>query len=286
MSNNLSQFIPPDFDIKHPIVVIAGKASYPRLTIDALLAAKLDVCLIAFEDETLPEVLESFSADKVATIKVGQLGKMLKAINKFNAGYAIMVGQITPGRLFKNLHPDLKAIRLINSLKERNAETIFGAIANEIEAIDVKMLDARAFLDSEMAEPGSMTGKKINANDAFISHGINIAKEVSRLDIGQSVVVRKGTVLAVEAFEGTDEMLRRAGSFKTNNLIFVKTSKPNQDYRFDVPVFGINTLEEMNNAGISLACLEAGSVLILEKEKVLNQAKKWGIKIFGYTVSQ
>ena len=126
-----------------------------------------------------------------------------------------------------------------------------------------------------------MTGGRVRLVEEDVAHGIEIAREVARLDIGQGVVVRKGTVVAVEAFEGTDEMLRRAGGFKTDGLIFVKTVKPRQDFRFDVPVFGRRTLEVMREAGIETAVLEADSTLVLEKESVLAQARAWGIQLLG-----
>ena len=280
-----SRFLPNSFQSDKPIAVIAGREIYPRLTIDAIRKVGLRVRLLAFEGETLPEIIDSFPQEDVAVIKVGQLGRMLKAIRRFEAGYAIMVGQVTPGRLFRGLHPDFRAIKVLSKISERNAQTIFGAIATEIEALGVEMLDARAFLDHDIATPGLMTGdsKKIDKN--AIEHGIRVAKEVARLDIGQSIVVRRGTVIAVEAFEGTDAMLRRAGEFKTDNLILIKVVKPVQDYRFDVPVFGSRTLDVMREAGIATACLEAGSTIILEKTEVLKIARKKNIQIFGFTAS-
>jgi DUF1009 family protein len=207
---------------------------------------------------------------------------MLSAMKAFGAGYALMAGQITPKRLFKGLHPDWKAAKILFSLKLRNAETIFGAIAKEIADIDIRLLDARAFLDSDLASEGSMTGDRLPVPQEFLDHGIRIAKEVARLDIGQGVVVRKGTVVAVEAFEGTDAMLRRAGEFKTDNMIFVKAVKPAQDFRFDVPVFGLRTLETMREAGIACAALEAGNTIMLDRERLLVQARSWGIHLHGF----
>jgi hypothetical protein len=193
-----------------------------------------------------------------------------------------MAGQITPRRLFKGLHPDLKAVRILASLKRRNAETIFGAIAHEIEGLGVTLLDARSFLDAHLASPGCMTGKSFPIEREYLDHGIHIARESARLDIGQGCVVRKGTVLAVEAFEGTDEMLRRAGAFKTDDALFVKTVKAKQDWRFDVPCFGARTLETMRDAHLHAAALEAGKVLILDQPAVLAQARAWGINLFGF----
>ncbi|MEY4941761.1 MAG: hypothetical protein RIQ93_3496 [Verrucomicrobiota bacterium] len=207
---------------------------------------------------------------------------MLKALRDFDAGAAIMAGQITPRRLFRGLHPDFKAARILFSLKRRNADTIFGAIAKEIEALDVTLLDARAFLDDQLATTGEMTGGTFPIEDDYLRHGVQIARECARLDIGQGCVVRQGTVLAVEAFEGTDEMLRRAGAFKTDGALFVKTVKPAQDWRFDVPCFGQRTLETMRAAGITAAALESQKVLILDKPAVLQQARAWGLALLGF----
>jgi hypothetical protein len=278
----LSSFLPAAFDPQKPVALIAGQGLYPGLVAAALRRAGVPVRLIAFDEETRPELVNSFPEAERRILLVGQLGKMLRALEHFGAGYALMAGQITPRRLFKGLHPDLKATRILLSLKRRNAETIFGAIAAEIEQLGVGLLDARSFLDDQLATAGVMTGGRFPVEREYVDHGIHLAREVARLDIGQGVVVRKGTALAVEAFEGTDEMLRRAGSFKTADALFVKTVKINQDYRFDVPVFGQRTLETMREAGIAAAALEAGKVIILDRAAVLAQARTWGIHLLGF----
>ena len=278
----LSAFLPATFDPRKPIALIAGQGLYPMLVASTVRAAGVPLKLVAFEEETRPDLVASFAPVDRRTLLVGQLGKMLKSLREFDAGYAIMAGQITPRRLFKGLHPDLKAVRILASLKRRNAETIFGAIAREIEELDVTLLDARSFLDAHLASPGCMTGKTFPIERDYLDHGIHIARESARLDIGQGCVVRKGTVLAVEAFEGTDEMLRRAGAFKTDDALFVKTVKTKQDWRFDVPCFGSRTLETMREAHLAAAALETGKVLILDKPAVLEQARAWGISLFGF----
>lgn len=278
----LSAFLPANFDARRPLALIAGQGVYPMLVAAAARSAGVPVRLVAFEEETRPELVASFAPADRREIKVGQLGHMLDALQQFGAGSALMAGQITPRRLFKGLHPDFKATRILLSLKRRNAETIFGAIAREIEAINITLLDARAFLDHQLASAGCMTGRKFPIDQEYIEHGIQIARECARLDIGQGCVVRKGTVLAVEAFEGTDEMLRRAGGFKTDEALFVKTVKTRQDWRFDVPCFGQRTLETMREAQLSAAALEAGKVIVLEKEKVVEQARAWGISLLGF----
>jgi DUF1009 family protein len=280
----ISAFLPENFDAARPVAVIAGNGLYPQITVRALRAAGLPVRLIAFEGETAPELVDSFPEAERTTILVGQVGHMLKALRKFSAGSAIMAGQIRPRRLFHGLHPDLKALAILATLKERNAATIFGALAREIEAIDVRLLDARAFLDHELATPGVMTGgrQKVPAED--LAFGVRLAREVARLDIGQGLVVSSGTVIAVEAFEGTDAMLRRAGSLEPSDPLFVKASKPGHDFRFDVPVFGRATLAVLREAKISTVALEAGSTLILEKTAVLAEAREAGVQLLGYAV--
>jgi len=279
---NVSAFLPAGYDPRRPVALIAGQGDYPILVAKAIRAAGIPLRLIGFEEETRAELVAAVPEAERRILLVGQLGKMLKALRDFDAGYALMAGQITPRRLFKGLHPDLKATQILLSLKRRNAETIFGAIAREIEAIGVTLLDARSFLDAHLAGSGCMTGRSFPIDDDYVQHGITIARECARLDIGQGCVVRKGTVLAVEAFEGTDEMLRRAGAFKTDGALFVKTVKARQDFRFDVPCFGLRTLETMREAGLAAAALESGRVLMLDKPAVLSQAKAWGISLCGF----
>lgn len=278
----MSAFLPPQFDPRRPLALIAGQGVYPKLVAAAVRAAGIPLRLIAFEEETPPELIGSFARDEHRVLRVGQLGHMLDALRKFDAGSALMAGQITPRRLFKGLHPDLKATRLLLALKRRNAETIFGAIAREIEALGITLLDARSFLDAHLASRGCMTGRAFPIERDYLEHGVHIARECARLDIGQGCVVRKGTVLAVEAFEGTDEMLRRAGGFKTDEALFVKTVKPRQDWRFDVPCFGLRTLETMREARLAAAALETGKVILLDKPAVLAQARAWGIALLGF----
>ncbi len=274
--------LPPGFDPRKPIALIAGQGAYPLLVAAAIRRAGIPLKLVAFDEETPPELVESFAPADREMLLVGQLGRMLRALKAFGAGYAYMAGQIAPRRLFRGLHPDLKTTRLLFSLKRRNAETIFGAIAAEIEKLGITLLDARCFLEDHLATGGAMTGGRFPIEPEYLDHGVHVAREIARLDIGQGVVVRKGTVLAVEAFEGTDEMLRRAGAFKTDQTLFVKTVKSGQDFRFDVPVFGRRTLETMREAGIAAAALEAGKVIVLDRPAVVAQARSWGIALAGF----
>lgn len=278
---SLSKFLPEDFDKNAVIELIAGKGVYPYETLRQLRKHNLNVKLIAIEDETEDELYNQFAeADRVKA-NVGQLGKLLKYTKKFGAKYAIMAGQVTPKKLFKGLVPDLKALTILATLKERNAETIFGAIANELSKVGCELLDARVFLDEQIAYKGFICGKKWDIEERHLEHGLKIAKECARLDIGQSCAVSRGSVLAVEAWEGTDKMLERAGSFEAKDSLFVKTVKPKQDYRFDVPVIGERTIRKLAASNILNVAIEADNVIILEYEKTLALANQHCIKIFG-----
>lgn len=277
----MSIFLPDNFDASLPLTLIAGQGQYPVLLAERAREAKIPLRLIELGGETSPELVSSFSEDERAAVKVGQVGKLLKELKRLDAGYAVMAGQVTPGKLFKGLHPDLKAIRMLAGLDRKNAETIFGAIGDEIEKIGVHLLDARVFMDEDLASEGVMVKGKEKIDPEHLAHGIEIARENARLDVGQGVVVSQGTVLAVEAFEGTNAMLDRAGQFGAKNCLFVKLGKPKQDTRFDVPVFGVQTLKTLSEVNIKNVALESRSVLLLDKVEVLIQAKKLGIGISG-----
>ena len=277
----MSRFLPENFDATRPLALIAGQGQYPVLLAERARQAGISVRLIELGGETSPELVESFAMDERSAVKVGQVGKLLKELKRLDAGYAVMAGQVTPGKLFKGLHPDLKAIRMLAGLERKNAETIFGAIGDEIEKSGVHLLDARVFMDQDLAEEGVMVKGKEKIEPEHLAHGIEIARENARLDVGQGVVVSRGTVLAVEAFEGTNAMLDRAGKFGAKNCLFVKIGKPQQDTRFDVPVFGLQTLHAMKDAGIGTAALESGAVLLLDRDDVIREAGNQKVTLMG-----
>ena len=278
----MSRFLPENFDASKPLALIAGQGQYPVLLAQRARMAGIPLRLIELAGETPAELANDFTPEQRATVKVGQVGKLLKELKKFDIGYAVMAGQVTPGKLFRGLHPDLKAIRMLAGLDRKNAETIFGAIGDEIEKTGVHLLDARVFMDDDLSEEGIMVKGKDKIEPEHLEHGIEIARENARMDVGQGVVVSRGTVLAIEAFEGTNAMIERAGTFGANNSVLVKLGKPNQDTRFDVPVFGFHTLQAMKKAGVGSAALQKGSVLLLDKPKLLNEAKKQRIGIRGF----
>jgi DUF1009 family protein len=262
------------------LFLIAGNGSYPRLAAKgAREAGVFKVVAAAFEGETDPG-LAGF-VDEIVWMRVGQLGRLITAAKKSGATASMMAGQIAPGNLF-DLRPDFHALLLLAKLKERNAETLFGAIADELEKAGVPLLIATTFLENQLSAEGLIAGPK--PKDRLledIAYGLGIAKEVSRLDIGQTVVVKKGTVLAVEGFDGTDSTIRRGGELGKGEAIVVKVSKPRQDMRFDVPVVGPRTLETAAAAGVAAIAMEAGRTLFLDKEEVFSLATQHQITLWG-----
>ncbi len=233
----------------------------------------------AFENETSKE-LEPL-VDGIEWMRVGQLGRMLGFLKKSGAAHAVMSGQIHPKNLF-DLRPDLKALVLLGKLRERNAESIFGAIAEEMRAVGVLLLPATSYMEEFLAPAGLIAGPKLSRRELLdVDFGFRIAKESSRLDIGQTVVVKGGTVLAVEAFEGTNAAVRRGGELGRRDSLMVKVSKPNQDFRFDVPVVGPLTLQTAKEAKIRVIAVEAGRTLLLERDHLMSLAAKEGITLYG-----
>ncbi len=258
--------------------LIAGSGVYPTVVAKAARAAGVKkIVAAAFTDETTPTLAEV--VDEISWLRVGQLGRLLKFFNEAGVHRAIMAGQISPKNLF-DLRPDWKALFLLARLKRRNAESIFTAIADELATIDVELLPATTFLDSFLAEPGLVAGPELSARQKEdVDYGWEIAKEISRLDIGQTVVVKNGTVLAVEAFEGTNETLKRGGTLGRKNAVMIKVAKPNQDMRFDVPVIGVETVRVAAQVAVRVIAIEAGRTLLLEKESVIDLAERSKISI-------
>lgn len=277
-----SRFLPGDFGPEKTVAIIAGKGRYPALLAECAKARGARVSLVAFEDETDPALLESFPSSHRRTVAVGKLGRLLECLTELGAAGAVMAGQVTPRKLFSGMVPDLKLVALLARLRERNAETIFGAVSAEIESVGVRMLDARVFLDDHLASAGCMTGRSFGAEDSEVAFGMRMAREMARLDVGQSVVTAKGTVIAVEAFEGTDNMLRRCAATGGREMLLTKTSKRGQDWRFDVPCFGLRTLECMAEGKVMRASLEADGVLMIDRPAVIARAKELGIELRGF----
>ena len=277
-----SKFLPTGYN-REAITLIAGKGRYPALLTEIIKNKGIPLKLISIRGETQDSLINLFPDEDRVSLDLGKVNQLLKTLKSLESKYVIMAGQIKPTRLFKDLNPDIKLISMLVKLKELNAETIFGSIVEEINNQGCNVLDARSFLDDHLASEGLMTLTKKKPSSDILEFGINMAKNIAQLNIGQGIVIKDKTVIAVEAFEGTNKMLKRVGDLKLNNLIFFKTIKKNQDCRFDIPVFGLQTLELLQNLKIKTAVLEKNSVIIIDKAEVLKAAEKYKIQLIGFT---
>lgn len=261
--------------------LIAGRGRYPLLFCEAAKRRGVRrLVVMAMHGETDPEIAKL--ADHVEWLYVGQLGACLKALRRLEIRQVVFAGQIKPARLFGDIRPDLRAIAFLARLRERNAETIFGGVAGEFNKDGIEVLPATTFLEDHLAGAGQLGRVKVPRGGwDDIALGRRIAIEVSRLDIGQTVVVKKGTVLAVEGFEGTDKCILRGGELGKGEVTVVKVAKPKQDMRFDVPCVGPITVESLQAAKAEVLAVETGRTLLLDREIVLPAFDKAGIALVG-----
>jgi UDP-2,3-diacylglucosamine hydrolase len=260
--------------------IIAGNRSLPlAFAREARRQGVKKLVAVAVEGETDP-VLASL-VDEIVWLKVGQLSRMITAFTSRGIKRCVMVGQVAPKNLF-NLRPDLRALGLLLRLREKNAHTIFGAIADELKRDGVELIEATPWLKPLMPAAGFRLGPRLSeAQRADVEFGFRIAKEVSRLEIGQTVLVKDGVVLAVEAFEGTDKCLARGGGLAgpTGGAVAVKVAKEKHDLRFDIPCLGPQTLETCAAAHIAVLAFEAGRSLLLEQETCERLAEDHNIAV-------
>jgi DUF1009 family protein len=260
--------------------LIAGNRSLPlefaRL---ARAAGVKKLVAVAFENETNSELAKL--VDEIIWLKVGQLSKMISAFTDRKISQCVMVGQIAPKNLF-DLRPDLRAMSLLLRLREKNAHTVFGAIADELKKDGVELIEPTPWLAPLMPGRGFHLGPKLSAEQKTdVEFGFRMAKEISRLEIGQTVVVKNGAVLAVEGFEGTDKCLSRGGELAGSDggAVAIKVAKEKHDLRFDIPCLGAKTLETCTAANISVLVIESGKTMLLERETCEALAKKNKISI-------
>ena len=255
--------------------IIAGNRSLPLIL--ARQARSLGVkrlVAVAFEGETEPALVAL--VDETVWLKVGQLSRMIAAFTERGIKHCVMAGQIAPKHLY-DLRPDLRAMGVLFRLKQKNAHTVFGAIADELRKDGVELIEATPWLKPLMPANGFHLGPKLSDEQrADVDFGFRIAKEVSRLEIGQTVLVKAGTVLAVEGLEGTDKCLARGGelSGKEGGAVAVKVAKEKHDLRFDIPCLGPQTLEACAAARVSVLAFEAGKSLLLEQDACAGLARK------------
>ncbi len=256
--------------------LIAGNGDFPFILARAARQTGVGrLVAVAFEGETRPDIQQQ--VDELEWVRVGQLDRLIKTFTKRGVTRAVMAGGITPANLFKNLRLDFRMVAVAARLKVRNAETIFSAIGTEMSKDGVELVDPRPFLGDNVPRVGVLTGRKPDKDQRDdIDFGLKMAKAVSALDIGQTVVVKQGTVLAVEGFEGTDDCIRRGGALagEKGGAVVVKVSKPDHDFRFDIPCVGTNTIASCAAGKVAVLAVEAGRSLLLDKESVLRAAEE------------
>ena len=258
--------------------IIAGNGVYPRLLADSARRVGVKkIIAAAFTGETDPALTQH--VDVIEWMRVGQLSRLLKFFRDQEIHQAIMAGQIAPKNLF-DLRPDWKALLLLGKIKQPNAETIFAAIATELSKVEVDLLPATTFLEDSLASSGLIAGPKLSRREEEnVNLGWKIAKEIAALDIGQTVIAKNGTIVAVEGLEGTNDAIKRGGTLARKDAVMIKVAKPNQDMRFDVPVIGVETIRSAAEVKLRVIAVEAGRTLLLERDAIIDLAKSAGISI-------
>lgn len=265
--------------------LIAGNGRFPFLVLEAARAAGHDVTIIALKEEAFPE-LEAEAAKAPAAslhrVSLGQLGKWVKILREAGATTAVMAGQVKHTKLFSDIVPDLTALGVLMKLKSKNTDAIISGVVDMLRDNGIEMIDSTAFLQPLLAKAGVLTRRKPSADEqADLEFGYRVADTIAGLDIGQTIVVKSSAVVAVEAMEGTDAVIARAGQLAGAGVTVVKVAKPKQDMRFDVPVVGVPTIQAMAAARASVLSIDAGKTLVIDGDAVFRAADAAGIAIVG-----
>jgi len=271
------------------IGLIAGNGKFPMLVLDAARARGAEVVVAAIKEETFPEI-ESHGAAAVYWMSLGELGRLIDTFKREGVRRAIMAGQVKHKQIFSSIRPDWRLAKLLLSLGTRNTDSLLGAVAKVLADEGITLEDSTSFLQPLLAHAGVLTGRPpTEAEQKDIAYGRQVARHLAQFDIGQTVVVAEAACVAVEAMEGTDAAIERAGrimaalegesSTLRRHLTVVKVAKPNQDMRFDVPVVGAKTMEVMRQAGATCLALDAGKCLLLDGDAVITAADAAGICI-------
>ena len=271
----------PPIPMPETLGVIAGLGTYPwQLARSAHAQGVKRVVAFAFKGET-ERIIKNY-ADEVVWLHLGSLGALLDAVRAAGVTRLVMAGQIKPTRLF-SLRLDAKALSVLRRLEKKNAHTIFGAIADELKAIGAELMPAYCFMETEMPAAGVLGRRAPDAREqADIRLGAKAAKTTSGLEIGQTVVVKDGTILAVEGFEGTDETILRAGRLGGPGGVVVKVAKLGHDMRFDIPIIGERTFKMLKKAKVSCLAVEAGRTILLAREKLVAEADRLDIAFVAF----
>ncbi len=272
--------------------LIAGNGKFPFLVAEGAKRAGASLSIAAILEETDPEI-ERFS-ESVTWVGIGQLGKMIRFFKEQGVEEAMMAGQVKHVQIFSRAVPDARMLKLLLKLPRRNTHSLIGAVADELASEGIKLINSTFFLGDCLPKPGPITKRKPDEREREdIDYGLEIANEIARLDLGQTIVVRGKACVAIEAMEGTDETIRRAGqlirarraargkrlNLTGGRLTVVKVAKPNQDMRFDVPVVGVPTVESMIGAAATCLCISAGRTLMFDREEMIALADKNRIAI-------
>jgi DUF1009 family protein len=282
-------------DGDNPLGLIAGNGRFPFLLLDAARAQGLRVIVAAIKEETDREIDERASADdaiRVHWMSLGELSKLIEMFHSEGVAQAVMAGQVKHKQIFSSIRPDWRLAKLLLNLRTRNTDMLLGAVAKVLEDEGITLMSSTAFLEPMLAPEGVLTRRapdEVERGD--IEYGLRVARGIAGFDLGQTVVIAAGACVAVEAMEGTDATIARAGtllqgmddeaSALARRLTVVKVAKPNQDMRFDVPVVGVPTIAAMVAAGATCLCVEAGRTLLFDREAMVAAADAVGIAIVG-----
>jgi DUF1009 family protein len=271
--------------------LIAGNGRFPFMVVAAARRAGVALAVAAIREETDPSIENE--VERVTWVGIGQLGKMIKFFKGEGVEKAIMAGQVKHVQIFSRAVPDARMLKLLLKLPRRNTNSLIGAVAAELASEGIDLIDSTYFLQDYLPRPGNLTNRKPNAAErADVEYGLEIGREMAGLDLGQTIVVRGKACVAIEAMEGTDETIRRAGELlrggrqtrkrlrlTSGALTVLKLSKPNQDMRFDVPVIGVPTIETMIAAGATCLCISAGKTLMFDRDEMIAMANKHKLAI-------
>ncbi len=260
--------------------LIAGNGQFPFLVVAGAKRAGVAVAVVAISEETDPRIDEV--AEKVVWVSIGQLGKMIEFFKREGVGKVIMAGQVKHVQIFSGALPDVRMLKMLWNLPKRNTDSLIGGVANEMAKEGIELIDSTYFIPDHLAPKGTISARKPSVIEAEnIEYGLHVASEIARLDLGQTIVVRAKACVAVEAMEGTDATIKRAGELANGKLTVVKVAKPDQDMRFDVPVVGVPTIKTMIDAGATCLSVTADKTLIFDRQEMLKLADKNKIAIVG-----
>lgn len=265
--------------------LIAGNGNFPFLVLEGARRQGADLAVVAICEETDKRIEEA--AEKVIWVGIGQLGKMISFFKKEGVSRVMMAGQVKHIQIFSGALPDLRMLKMLFGLKQRNTDALIGGVASEMAKEGIELIDSTYFIQDRLAQEGVLSKRKPDANEqGNIEYGLEIANEIARLDLGQTIVIRAKACVAIEAMEGTDATIKRAGELAKGKLTVVKVAKPNQDMRFDVPVVGVPTIQTMIEAGATCLSLTAGKTLMFDKEEMLALADEKKIAVVAVKPKQ